>query len=618
MFLEKINSPKDLKKLQIKDLPILAQEIRNLIIDTTINKTGGHLASSLGAVDFTIALHYVFQAPKDKFIWDVGHQAYAHKILTGRKDRFAHLRQYKGLNGFIDPNESIYDLFHVGHAGTSLSLATGVLKARDLLKRNYTVLPIIGDASFSAGMALEAMNHLGHNSKQLIIILNDNEMSISKNSGAFSDYFNKLITSPFYNRFKNRTGSFVKKIPLIGKFIVNIIDKFQEILKGLIVPATVFEELGFRYVGPINGHNIELLVQTFQKIKLMKDKPLLIHLITKKGKGYKPAEEDPTTYHGVSVSKSELPSYTKIFSDTIVKLGKKDKKIVAITAAMRDGTGLKQFSELFPNRFFDVGIAEQHAVTFAAGLAKNGMKPFVSIYSTFLQRAYDQVIHDVALPELPVKFILDRAGIVGADGPTHNGTYDISYLTAIPNIVLLSPKNGRELQDLVYSIAEYNKGPVAIRYPRGAVHGSDYDKSPRKINFFKNEIITEGKDVLIFSTGSILYEALEAIEILKKKKKTATLVNCRSIKPLDEKNILDLSKSIKKIVTLEENVLHGGFGSSINELLLNKGIRNIQIRNIALPDKFIEVGSQNILRKKYGLTAESIAKTTLNMLGVKL
>ena len=618
MFLEKINSPKDLKKLQINDLPILAQEIRNLIIDTTINKTGGHLASSLGAVDFTIALHYVFQAPKDKFIWDVGHQAYAHKILTGRKERFAHLRQYNGLNGFIDPNESIYDLFHVGHAGTSLSLATGVLKARDLLKRNYTVLPIIGDASFSAGMALEAMNHLGHNSKQLIIILNDNEMSISKNSGAFSDYFNKLITSPFYNRFKNRTGSFVKKIPLVGKFIVNIIDKFQEILKGLIVPATVFEELGFRYVGPINGHNIELLVQTFQKIKLMKDKPLLIHLITKKGKGYKPAEEDPTTYHGVSVSKSELPSYTRIFSNTIIKLGKKDKKIVAITAAMRDGTGLKQFSELFPNRFFDVGIAEQHAVTFAAGLAKNGMKPFVSIYSTFLQRAYDQVIHDVALPALPVKFILDRAGIVGADGPTHNGTYDISYLTAIPNIVLLSPKNGRELQDLVYSIAEYNKGPVAIRYPRGAVHGSDYDKSPRKINFFKNEIITEGKDVLIFSTGSILYEALEAIEILKKKKKTATLVNCRSIKPLDEKNILDLSKSIKKIVTLEENVLHGGFGSSINELLLNKGVRNIQVRNIALPDKFIEVGSQSILRKKYGLTAESIAKTTLNMLGVKL
>ena len=615
MFLEKINSPKDLKKLQIKDLPILAQEIRSLIIDTTINKTGGHLASSLGAVDFTIALHYVFNAPNDKFIWDVGHQAYAHKILTGRKELFSQLRQYKGLNGFIDPSESIYDLFHVGHAGTSLSLATGVLKARDLLKQDYIVLPIIGDASFSAGMALEAMNHLGHNSKQLIIILNDNEMSISKNSGAFSDYFNKLITSPLYNRFKNRTGSFVKKIPLIGKFTVNIIDKFQEILKGLIVPATVFEELGFRYVGPINGHNIELMVQTFQKIKLMKDRPLLIHLITKKGKGYKPAEEDPTTYHGVSVSKSEVPSYTKIFSNTMIKLGKKNKKIVAITAAMRDGTGLKQFSELFPDRFFDVGIAEQHAVTFAAGLAKIGMNPFVAIYSTFLQRAYDQVIHDVALPALPVKFILDRAGIVGADGPTHNGTYDISYLTAIPNMVLLSPKDGRELQDLLYSIAEYNKGPVAIRYPRGAVHGADYDKKLRKINFFKNEIITEGKDVLIFSTGAIIQEALKAVEILKSQKKTATLVNCRSIKPLDEKNILDLVKSIKKIVTLEENVLRGGFGSSVNELLLNKSVQNIQVKNIALPDKFIEVGSQSILRKKYGLTAKPIARTILKMIG---
>lgn len=613
MLLEKIEGISDLKKIPPDQLEVLASEIREKIIKTVTEVTGGHLSSSLGAVDFTIAMHYVFNAPVDQIVWDVGHQGYTHKLLTGRQANFHKIRQYQGLSGFMDPNESKYDTFYVGHAGTSLSLADGLITARDIEKKKNKVIAVIGDASIAAGMAFEAINDIGHHQRDLIVILNDNEMSISKNVGALSKYFNKLITLPFYNKFKSRSGELLSGMPIVGKPLKFFIDKIQEYLKSIFQRSMLFEELGFRYIGPIDGHNIQQMIDTFSKIGFMTGRPLLVHLITKKGKGYKPAEDNPTEYHGVATAKSKVVSFTNVFSETMVDLGTRDKTVVAITGAMRDGTGLKEFSLKFPNRFFDVGIAEQHAVAYAAGLAKEGFKPFVVIYSTFMQRAFDQIIHDVALQNLPVRFCLDRAGIVGEDGPTHNGTFDISFMTMIPNMTVLSPKDIHEFRQMIYFMAKNRKGPISIRYPRGA--GIDaHPVCSGGESILKNEILVPGKNIAIFATGTVVFEALNAARILMDKYGIEPIVvNCRCLKPLDEKNIIDLAKKVKYIVTVEENVLRGGFGSNVNELLFGAGLSGLKVKNIGLPDHFIEIGSQDLLRNKYGLTAANIVQQVLKL-----
>ncbi len=611
MLLEKINGIKDLKKIPLEKLDALADEIRKIIIKTVTEKTGGHLASSLGAVDFTIAMHYVFNAPKDHIVWDVGHQGYAHKLLTGRLKDFHKIRQYKGLSGFMDPTESEYDTFYVGHAGPALSLADGLATARDMSKKTNRVVAVVGDASIASGMAFEAINNIGHHKRSLVAILNDNEMSISRNVGAMSKYFNKLITLPVYNKFKNKTGEFISHIPIIGKPIKYVVDKIQEYLKSIVLPAIIFEELGFRYVGPLDGHNIPQMVDLFRKLEYMRDRPVLVHLITKKGKGYKPAEENPTAFHGVAVSSKKIISFTQVFSETMVDLGDRDKKVVGITAAMRDGTGLKAFSLKHPDRFFDVGIAEQHAVAYAAGMAKGGYKPFVAIYSSFMQRALDQIIHDVALQGLPVRLCLDRAGIVGEDGPTHNGTFDISFLSMIPNLVFLSPKDVHEFRQMLYLMWKYEKGPIAIRYPRGA--GIDeFPVCSGGAQLFNNETIVEGQEVTVLATGPVVFEAKKASEILRKEHKIGIrVVNCRCIKPLDETHILSVAKKSKLIITIEENVVRGGFGSSVNELLIRQAMMDKRIINMGLPDSFIEIGSQSILRDLMGITAVNIVKNVL-------
>lgn len=615
MLLEKIKTPRDLKKIPIDKLGDLAEEIRKTIIVTVTEKTGGHLASSLGAVDFTIAMHYVFDAPTDHIVWDVGHQGYAHKLLTGRLDKFHKIRQYKGLSGFMDPTESIFDTFYVGHAGTALSLADGLATGRDIRKKKERIVAVVGDASISAGMAFEAINNIGHHKRSLVAILNDNEMSISKNVGALSRYFNKLITLPVYNKFKNKSAQIISRIPLVGKPIKYFFDKVQEYLKSIILPAIIFEELGFRYVGPIDGHDIPQMIDLFQKLEYMKDRPVLIHLITKKGKGFKPAEENPTDFHGVASSSSKIVSFTQVFSETMVDLGLKDPKITAITAAMRDGTGLRKFAEKFPDRFFDVGIAEQHAVTFAAGLAKEGCRPFVAIYSSFMQRAIDQIIHDVALQGLPVRLCLDRAGIVGEDGPTHNGTFDLTYLTMVPNLVVLNPKDVHEFRQMLYFMAKYDKGPIAVRYPRGAGIDAHPVCSGGDV-LMKNEVITKGSEIVVFATGPMVFEAKKASEILLKQHRIRiSVINCRCVKPLHEEDILRRSKAAKLIITVEENVLRGGFGSSINELLLRSDRRRGKVINLALPDAFIEIGSQGLLRELNGITSENIIQTVLKFKG---
>jgi 1-deoxy-D-xylulose-5-phosphate synthase len=612
MLLRKITGPCDIKKLSPAELCQLAEEIRETIVETVTQKTGGHLASSLGAVDLTIALHYSFNAPEDIFIWDVGHQCYAHKLITGRFPKFHTLRQKGGISGFLSPKESKYDTFYTGHAGTALSLADGAACARDRQGLKHRVIAVIGDGSFTSGMTFEALNHIGHTQREVIVILNDNEMSIAKNVGALSRYFNKLITAPVYNKFKDRGGEFISKIPLIGKPLKRILDKAQEFLKSIILPAIIFEELGFRYVGPIDGHNIEGLKDTFLKTRHMVGRPLLIHVSTRKGKGFPLAEEDPEEYHGVAVAGKTGQTFTRIFSDTICRIAQEDRKVTAITAAMRDGTGLKRFAKLFPERFFDVGIAEQHAVAFASGQAKYGLKPFVAIYSTFLQRAYDQLIHDVALQGIPVKFMLDRAGIVGEDGPTHNGVFDLSYLTHIPGLVVLSPRDGNEFQHLIYSVYLYNKGPVVIRYPRGFSPDVPMDKKFHRVDFFRNEILRKGKDVLILATGFLVHEALQAAQILSSKYGVkAWVVNCRCLKPLDKENILGLARNVKCIVTVEENVITGGFGSSVNTLLAINGIHKPSVRNIGIPDQFLSIGSQKQLRTELGLTADGIVQMVL-------
>ncbi len=613
MILDKVNNVQELRSLPQAELPTLAEELRQEII-AVVSKTGGHLASSLGVVDLTIALHYAFDTPNDRIVWDVGHQAYAHKILTGRRTRFSTLRQYGGISGFPKREESLCDHFDVGHASTSISAGTGMISARDIKGENFRVIAVIGDGSISAGLAFEGMNQAGHLKKNLIVILNDNEMSISPNVGALSSYLSRKMTGHFYTKLRQDAKNFLQGIPRVGESMFNLAKKAEDSLKGLMVPGMLFEDLGFQYLGPLDGHNIDQLLQAFENIKDY-PWPVLVHVITRKGKGCEFAECNPSQYHGtppfdpatgkVVSKKQPIMSYTEVFGQTMIKLAEDNDKIVAISAAMSEGTGLDLFAEEFPDRFFDVGIAESHGVTFACGLAVEGMHPVAAIYSTFMQRAYDQVVHDLCLQNLPVTLALDRAGLVGEDGPTHHGVFDIAYLRHIPNIIVMAPKDENELQHMIKTAVEY-EGPTAIRYPRGIGNGVPMDQELKNLSIGKAELIRDGRDVAIIAIGTMVTPSVEAAERLSAEGISVAVINARFVKPLDEEMILSVAKKTGWIVTVEEHALMGGFGSAVLECLDAQGVTGIKTHRIGLPDMYIEHGPQAVLRQKYGLDANGI------------
>ena len=617
LLINSIKEPADLRKLPIAELPQVAEEIRSEMLKT-VSRSGGHLASSLGSVELVIAVHYTFNTPKDIVLWDVGHQTYPHKILTGRLSKFPTLRQLGGLSGFPNKDESPeHDPFTCGHSSTSISNALGMAIARDLLDGKNKIVAIIGDAALAGGMAFEALNHAGHTAKDLIVILNDNERSISKSVGALSKYLNRIIATPTYNKIRQDVEKLVKRIPRFGFRAYRAARKLEEGLKNLLIPGMLFEEMGFRYFGPIDGHNITQLVTTFRNLMNLNE-PILIHVITKKGKGYKFAEADPTAFHGTGpfdLETGKKPdekhpmTFTEAFGEKLVELADKDPRIVGITAAMLDGTGFGKFSAKFPDRFFDVGISEEHAVGLSAGLARGGFRPIVSIYSTFLQRSYDQIIHDVCLQDLPVIFCIDRAGLVGEDGPTHHGLFDIAYLRNIPNLTLMAPSSPGELKDML-KFAVTLSGPVAIRYPRGALALSKESVTP--INYGKAEILRPGKDVSIVAVGNMVEMALKIAVLLSKKSIDSGVINARFIKPLDEELLSDLCINTKKIVTLEDGVLEGGFGSSVLEFIEKASMKGVKVRRIGLPDKFIEHGKRDELFSKYNLTPEAICDVIIN------
>lgn len=615
-ILERIKTPYDLKGLSIEQLERLCQEIRTEIIEV-VSKNGGHLSSNLGVVELTVAIHYVFDLPRDKLVWDVGHQSYAHKLLTGRKEYFHTLRQFEGLSGFPKREESPYDMFDSGHSGTSISSALGMAEA--LRKKGETgkVLAVIGDGSLTSGLAYEGLNQVGHLERDLIVILNDNEMSISPNVGAISSYLNRLMTGQFVNRFRNEIKTFLETLPGVGKSVFRFVKQAEESLKGLFMPGLLFEELGLKYIGPIDGHRLDYLIETFQNIKKLTG-PILVHVITKKGKGYGPAERNPSLFHSTSPFRIDTgepikgpennpPTYTEVFGETLCKLAKENDRLIAITAAMQTGTGLEEFSRRYPDRFYDIGIAEQHAVTFAAGLALEGMRPVVAIYSTFLQRAYDQIVQDVCLQNLPVVFALDRGGIVGEDGPTHHGLFDFSYLRHIPNITIMVPKDENEFQHMIKTALEL-QGPVAFRYPRGRGVGVKREEDLKSIEIGRGELLREGKDILILAIGSTVYPSINAAQRLSEIGISAAVINSRFLKPLDENLICEWAEKVGKILTVEENVIKGGFGSAILELLEERGLFSIRIKRLGIPDIFIEHGPQSILREKYGIDEKGIFK----------
>ncbi|MCK5913933.1 MAG: 1-deoxy-D-xylulose-5-phosphate synthase [Desulfuromusa sp.] len=612
-LLSQIKSPVELKELDKKQLPQLAEELREQIV-STVATTGGHLGSSLGVVELTIALHRVFDSPKDHIIWDVGHQAYAHKLLTGRQDQFETLRQLNGLSGFPKRNESEHDAFGVGHSSTSISAALGMAAGRDILGEENKVIAIIGDGSLTAGMAFEGLNHAGHLKQKLVVILNDNEMSISQNVGALSSFMSRKMTSESFIRFKKETENILSYVPGIGRDLVNLARRAEESLKSFMTPGMLFEGFGFDYFGPLDGHNVDELTETLHNVAQIKG-PVLLHVITKKGKGYEPAEMDPPKFHGVGPfdsktgevkgsSSNSTISYTQVFGDTLVDLAREDERIVAITAAMAEGTGLKKFSEAFPKRFFDVGIAEQHAVTFAAGLACRGLRPVVTIYSTFMQRAYDQVVHDVCLQNLPVTFALDRGGLVGADGPTHHGVFDLSFLRHIPNLTFAIPRNEVELQRLMKT-ASLSDGPFAYRYPRGSGVGLPLLDNVEAVEIGRGELLRDGCDGLIVAVGIMVAEALLAAEQLSVQGINVAVIDTRFIKPLDSDLIIAAAEKVPFVVTVEENSLQGGFGSSILELLSDAGL-TIPVLRIGIPDRFVGQGTQSELRTQLGLDADGI------------
>jgi len=621
-IIDSIDSPADLKKVPLERLPELAREIREEIV-RVVSRNGGHLGASLGTVELTLAIHYVFDAPRDKILWDVGHQDYGHKILTGRRSSFATLRKKGGISGFPRRCESEYDTFGVGHASTSISAALGMACARDLAGEDYHVVAVVGDGALTGGMSFEAINNAGILKKDLIIILNDNKMSISRNVGALSKYLTMITSGRIYKRLEADVWELLGMIPKVGGKTRKLVRRIKESIKNLIVPGIIFEELGFKYFGPIDGHNVGFLVQTLRDIKDLKG-PVLVHVITQKGKGYAFAEQDELRCHGVSSfdkvpgdrkPETTAPAYTKVFGKTILEIASRNPAVVAITAAMPDNTGLRLFAETFPERCFDVGIAEQHAVTFAAGLATQGMIPVVAIYSTFLQRAFDQIIHDVALQNLPVRFVLDRAGLVGEDGPTHHGAFDLGYLRMVPNLVVMAPKDENELRHMIETLVEYDRGPIAVRFPRGVGLGVPLDDELRALPIGRGEVIREGRGVVFVAIGSAVQPCLEAAEILKRDRGIeATVVNARFVKPLDRGLIERTVEEEPVVITAEENALAGGFGSAVKEFLVEAGYVPSRIQSVGIPDRFIEHGSRSELLREIGLDADSLARRAESML----
>lgn len=618
-LLDSINSPSDLKKLNIDELPALAGEIRELILDV-VSHNGGHLGANLGSIEFTIALHYVFDSPADPIIFDVSHQAYAHKILTGRKDRFHTIRMADGLSGFANRKESECDAFGAGHACTALSAALGMATARDLKNESNNVIAVVGDGSLTGGMAWEGLNQIGAAGRDMLVILNDNTMSISKNVGAISRYLTELISDRPYNKLKAEIWKLTGYFPKHER-IRKAVAALEESVKGFMVPGIIFEKFGFRYFGPIDGHDVKSLVKTLESIKKLHG-PKILHILTVKGKGYEYAEKDAYRFHGVSkfdkltgkslVLKKSLP-YTKVFGETMLHLGSIDPKICAITAAMASGTGLAKFAEKYPDRFFDVGIAEQHGATFSAGLAASGMKPYFAVYSTFLQRGFDQVVHDVALQNLPVVFCLDRAGLVGDDGPTHHGAFDISYLRAIPNVVIFAPKDGRELRDSLALAMSYDDGPMAIRYPRGSVPEENIDFGIRPLEFGSWEILREGSDVAILAVGSMVYRSWKAADMLEKDGISCRVVNCRFVRPMDERILRNSFEKYDKIVTVCESAINGGFGDGVLQWAAENGFSGKHIKTLGIPDRFIEHGNRDKLLSDIGLDSDGIAMSVLDI-----
>ena len=623
-FLDKINSPEDMKDLSRSDLKVLAEEIRKYIIDV-VSKTGGHLASNLGVVELTVALHYIFDVPKDKIVWDVGHQSYTHKLLTGRKDLFHTLRQHQGIGGFTRISESPYDAFTTGHSSTSISASLGIAVAKKLKAEESRVIAVIGDGSMTSGLAYEGLNQAGGLHKDLIVILNDNEMSISKNVGALSSFLSRAMSKSFLQNLRREFGEFLKSVPRIGDDIYQFAKRTEDTLKTFVTPGMLFEAFNFEYFGPIDGHNLDHLIDILRNIRNAEtEEPTLIHIITKKGKGYPPAENNPIYFHGVSSfevktgnstsKKRTISTYTQVFGKAMVDMAATDERIIAVTAAMPEGTGLTEFSEIYPDRFFDVGIAEQHGVTFAAGMATEGYKPVVAIYSTFLQRAYDQVIHDVCIESLPVVFALDRGGIVGEDGATHHGVFDYSYLRSLPNMVVMAPKDENELCKMLATAIAHN-GPIAMRYPRGTAAGVEMDLDIEPLPIGKGEIMTEGEDILIFAIGKSVCDALEARKRLNNEGISVQVVNCRFVKPLDADLIVSLAQKIPRIITAEENVLHAGFGSAVLECLMDAGVTGIQVKRIGIPDTFVEHGKSALLRAKFGIDPDAIVKAAKTLVG---
>jgi 1-deoxy-D-xylulose-5-phosphate synthase len=615
-YLDKINCPADIRKLDRTQLKELAQEIRDRIIEV-VSQVGGHFGGNLGIVELTLAIHYVFDTPRDQLVLDTGHQSYPHKLITGRRDTFHTIRQHNGISGFCKREESEYDVFNAGHASTSISAALGIAVARDFRKEDYRVVAVIGDGALSGGLAFEGLNQAGHLRRKLFLILNDNDMSISTNVGAISGYLNQIIKGQRYVQAKDLAKGVMDRIPLIGGKLHEFASDMEQLVKNMVVPGTLFEELGFKYLGPYDGHDLDNLIDIFEENKDYNG-PLLLHVITKKGKGYTPAENKPIWSHGVTpfdiisgeVKKSDkpaAPSYTAVFAETLIEMAKRDQKVVAITGAMPEGTGLDKFAKSFPDRMFDVGIAEEHAITFAGGLATQGMKPVAAIYSTFLQRAFDQVFHDVAIMDLPVVFALDRAGIAGADGPTHHGIYDMAYLRIFPNMVCMAPKDENELRHMVKTAFETGH-PTSLRYPRGNGVGVKMDPELQSLLVGRGEVMREGADATIFAIGHEVWPSFEAAELLAKEGINVAVVNGRFIKPLDDELITKYCRPHSRVITVEEGSLAGGYGSAIMERAQELGIVDVMFHRIGIPDEYVHHGAQDVLRAQYDLHAEGIAR----------
>ena len=619
-LLKNIHSPADLKRLSPEQFPELCQEIREQIL-AVVSNVGGHLASNLGVVELTVALQYLLDTPNDKIVWDTSNQAYTHKLLTGRREQFHTLRQYGGLSGFCKREESAYDTFNAGHAGTGVSAAFGMVEAREQRGEKHKVVCVVGDGAMTAGMTLEGLHHAGGTNKDFLVVLNDNQMSISRNVGAISAYLNRTFTGEFYARMREETGQLLRKIPHIGLEVQKIARRAEELAKGAILPGLLFEELGFQYAGPIDGHNFEHLLPTLENALKMKG-PVLLHVITKKGLGYQAAMDNPVWFHacppfvretGVPAKKAVRPSYTSMAVDALIKVAHQDKRVVAITAAMCEGTGLNAFEKEFPERIYDVGIAEQHAVTFAAGMAAQGMKPVVALYSTFLQRAYDQVVHDVATQNLPVTFCIDRGGLVAEDGTTHHGAFDFAFLRHVPNMVVAAPKDENELQHMIKTCVSYD-GPASVRYARGVSLGVPMDPEPAILPIGKGELLREGTDVAIVAIGVTVWPAMKAAERLAQEGISAAVVNARFAKPLDTELILKTAKNVRCLVTVEEGCKMGGFGSAVLETLSEAGLM-LRTKVLGLPDWYIEQGPQDLLRERYGLTADGIYNSVKALFG---